>query len=80
MKTLSNSANGDDVVALQPVRHRGGQPGNRNGARTGIYSRPLQPSDLRRLDDLVEELRDALGSSYSVRFEAPLVVLAGCRP
>ena len=34
----------------QPVRKRGGQPGNLNAATHGFYSRQLKPSDLAGLD------------------------------
>src|SRR5262245_56813832 len=74
-RAVSVSRTTTDNVHLLPVVHsRGGAPvGNANARRHGVFSKVLQPRELRHLDSIAEELRDALGDSYSPRFEVAIV-------
>jgi len=66
-------------VRMLPAEHtgRGAPLHNRNAARHKVFSKRLQPAELRFIDGLAEELRGLLADSYSPRFEPAIVKLAG---
>jgi hypothetical protein len=43
-----------ETTSKTPKRHRGGQPGNQNARRFGIYSGSFSPAELENLDVNVE--------------------------
>jgi len=74
-----NELNTTDNAHPLPVAHtRGRAPlTDQNARRHGVFSKRLQPAELRFIDGLAEELRDLMGDSYSPRFEPAIIKLAG---
>ena|SRR5215211_2098764 len=74
MRGGSTANNGESGLA---VRKPGPPLGNQNARRSGFYSRVLQPSELRHLDLIADELRALLEDSWHPRFEPLVVQVAG---